>query len=444
MSYLNNMARNLLLGCGVPESILENYADECKISSDHLCHSSFMGVSDCTSSLPEGSVFLTGFGSSKQVSHHVFVTRFPCTEQKDGLLLPVISEKPSAMSEENWNFICNMHFGLIMFASPLDQGDMSLPEQIACGDLDGDTYFVCWNSEIISNMTSSSYKESDEDSSVDLTEEDECNLLKAAINTNFGGKMCDATVVEKTKEGSYLVKSGELEKHMSYDEITEEREILVDICSHRGKGKSIEIEILWGNEVKSWKKMHQIKNEMPNEVAEYARKKNLLCQKGWEWANTYVRNSEIVEIRDHRKESSLVEVEVLYDDGDLVWEPAKDIDVDILALYVQLKNINLNKKDWMWLKSAICEAKRNWFGVVQDHVCNVEYLSEHSKFVKKLCGKFKKRGDITNKDSIKFGRAYKHALEIIKHGGRVSLPQHLRDEVVSSTSTYADKFLKTV
>ena len=88
--------------------------------------------------------------------------------------------------------------------------------------------------------------------------------------------------------------------------------------------------------------------------------------------------------------------------------------------------------------------RKKLFGKVQKHLCDVKYLAHHNKFVKDCYRTYQDKGDITNQESIKLGLAYKHALELIKHNGRVCLPQHLRDKVVSHKSTYADKFLKTV
>ena len=65
----------------------------------------------------------------------------------------------------------------------------------------------------------------------------------------------------------------------------------------------------------------------------------------------------------------------------------------------------------------------------QERVGDVRHVSEHSRFVEALHRAHKKRGDIRNEDSIAFGRAFKRALDIGKHGGRVPLPSALRNEV---------------
>ena len=55
----------------------------------------------------------------------------------DAKLLEAVSQKPQNMTKENWNFLCSLRFGLVVFSAPL--GEMaSLPYQVGEGDLDGD------------------------------------------------------------------------------------------------------------------------------------------------------------------------------------------------------------------------------------------------------------------------------------------------------------------
>mmetsp|Transcript_19622 Transcript_19622/g.40030 ORF Transcript_19622/g.40030 Transcript_19622/m.40030 type:complete len:128 (-) Transcript_19622:1694-2077(-) len=70
-------------------------------------------------------------------------------EAKDGRIIHLISSKPRGMSDQNWNWLRSLSFGAVVFGNP-EKGHRPLPEIIANGDLDGDIYFVCWDTVILS------------------------------------------------------------------------------------------------------------------------------------------------------------------------------------------------------------------------------------------------------------------------------------------------------
>jgi hypothetical protein len=55
------------------------------------------------------------------------------------------------MSSSDWQYIQEIHFGGIIFGTPLP-GQPPMPNTIADGDLDGDLYFVCWSEDILSHI----------------------------------------------------------------------------------------------------------------------------------------------------------------------------------------------------------------------------------------------------------------------------------------------------
>ena len=55
------------------------------------------------------------------------------------------------MSEEDWGWLNSLGFGCVIFSNPR-KGQMSMPERIADGDLDGDWYVVCWDQKLLSYM----------------------------------------------------------------------------------------------------------------------------------------------------------------------------------------------------------------------------------------------------------------------------------------------------
>ena len=67
----------------------------------------------------------------------IFLSRSPALVPSDAKLLEVVGEKPQNMTKENWNHLCSLRFGTVVFSAPLD-GMPSLPYQVGEGDLDGD------------------------------------------------------------------------------------------------------------------------------------------------------------------------------------------------------------------------------------------------------------------------------------------------------------------
>ena len=57
------------------------------------------------------------------------------------------------MSKSTWDWLCKQSFGCILFANPKNSSVRPLPETIAGGDLDGDLYFICWDSVILNSLT---------------------------------------------------------------------------------------------------------------------------------------------------------------------------------------------------------------------------------------------------------------------------------------------------
>ena len=80
----------------------------------------------------------------------LFVTRSPCLEPTDGRIVPLVQHKPSAMSDEEWQWLRDKPFGTIIFARPKNRHHAApLPALIADGDLDGDLYFVLFDEELL-------------------------------------------------------------------------------------------------------------------------------------------------------------------------------------------------------------------------------------------------------------------------------------------------------
>jgi len=65
--------------------------------------------------------------------------------------LTTVTTQPFDMPKADWEFLDKLEFGSIIFSRP-NVGKMSMPEHIACGDLDGDLYLICWDPILLSHM----------------------------------------------------------------------------------------------------------------------------------------------------------------------------------------------------------------------------------------------------------------------------------------------------
>lgn len=144
----NAMYWHLLQINGVPEGAIQKYSEQSTEWAGRK-HASLLGIADATGELPKDTVFITGSGTVPESSPGscficpLMVTRFPCTEKDDLVVLNCIKSKPQNMTPEHWEFMEKLPFGMIVFAAPGD-GKLSIPQRIADGDLDGDCYTCLW------------------------------------------------------------------------------------------------------------------------------------------------------------------------------------------------------------------------------------------------------------------------------------------------------------
>ena len=148
-------------------------------------------MADPTDSIPPGFVFLTGLCGSQRPKE-VFLTRSPCTEASDGLVVRVCGEEDLNSFSDDWEFLSSLPFGAVVF--PL--GEPSLVSTINSGDCDGDMFFVLWHEGILAEMEKIDRLE---DNFVFRTDDE-------LVGTGFLHQgTTKAEVVGKAKDGNYLV-----------------------------------------------------------------------------------------------------------------------------------------------------------------------------------------------------------------------------------------------
>lgn len=150
-----NMIMRLWMSLGVPKALCIDYAKRSK-SWKGLGHAWVAGYADPTHAIPNGTVFVTGtvseLGENVLGSEpDIYVTRSPCLKPEDARLLPVLTERPDRMTEEQWELLTSLPFGAVIFPDA-EEGMLPLAAHIADGDVDGDLYFLCWQPDILAAL----------------------------------------------------------------------------------------------------------------------------------------------------------------------------------------------------------------------------------------------------------------------------------------------------
>lgn len=191
---LSSMIKRLFKSLHVPPKVTDYYVKKStttktsgviKSTSLELHHCTLRGVADPTSRIPPNTVFISGMEQMESFPNTIFITRFPCVKASDGRLVEVMRSKPDDMTESDYNWLRSLPLGVVIFGLPRN-GCLSIPQQIANGDLDGDRYLICWDLTILEHIQAEKIidvidednKENDEGSEMDW-EHDENWFSKA-------------------------------------------------------------------------------------------------------------------------------------------------------------------------------------------------------------------------------------------------------------------------
>jgi hypothetical protein len=380
-----------------------------------------------TGFIPSGHIFVTGLSSLKEGTHQrlqsIFITRSPCVNPDDVQMLPLLTKRPPKMPFADWKWLNQLPFGAVIFPLCQSPNETPLPETIAAGDLDGDLYFSCWDTNILSYLLKAD--KGDRWGNIELFDvvvkgEEEVGVAWketggiVEIISDDEDEECWMHTSTKTKGESYI----KYEFSQSNDDCDSVIEISSDddddsvlcLSNYYGSGASqaakeggriqilahreqecgtYEVEVLWQSGEKTWESLPRMKYEFPNHVSDYARKKKLTND-----IEFYLTDSE-------------------------------DEDDDCLL------------EDGAW-KSCELLGNDDWFQKAQKLMLHLPLMNDIGKLVgclfklNKLASENSTEG-IHDEDAIAFGAAYKKSLELEKHfeklGGRVYLPKHLHDQV---------------
>lgn len=394
------------------------------IKTDNL-YPQLVGVADPTLSLPKDSVFVSGLKST-DCSDKVFVTRYPGLVKDDAKLFSLVNSwKPQGMSDEEWSYLQSLPFGFIVFGKS-SESPLSLPEQVADSDLDGDNFHVLWDYKMIKLLKAAEVQNSisPETQNVGMTKtEDEyydCDIVIRSGKNSFK----DATVIGKVDDHSYEVQVGKETRIVPAEEIEGKQLEVLAIVGHHGNDLKVRWRLRNGDIKETMEKKSDMKRQIPNMVAEYAIEKNLLEHPDWRWAKRYVRDTYMKKIIKHEEKNGILNFTVRYDDGsaDSLTQNVMQKDApEMLYPYADEKNI-LPK----WRNEYVKSSSADWFNINQHYSCNLKLLKDQADLKKNfygLHGKMVEKNDIEAAEH--FDKAFKKALELRKHNGNIELPYHL-------------------
>lgn len=407
-------------------------------------HAFLIGVADPTDSIPEGHVFLTGMTcqDSDRIPDKVFLTRFPCTEASDGMVVEVCDERH--FLSEDYQFLCSLPFGTVVF--PL--GKPSLPSKINSSDLDGDLFFAIWDKSIVGQVK----RDNEYISEHDLTHDDEL------IGTMFVYNDRDAEVIGKDSEG-YRVElkarkgNGKGKKEtitLSEEKIMAGRRVLCKVIGHVIEKHQTMFQIEYSDnseERVSSRDLMWEHSSPPDVLTDYVYKNRLAWEReDCKWFQDHFGEVPIVMIIGHRSVGVEIELHCEYEDGERQWEPLQEHLVESKLLVGKYA-----KEEGLLTTDGWRDAANLWFREIQDLLV-VNRLYEVNLLVERCCGEWKeacglkqkrkkrgkpnpylKRGKAPGPNSaqaILWGRAYKHANELQKHVGKVELPLEYYRQII--------------
>lgn len=154
-------------------------------------------------------------------------------------------------------------------------------------------------------------------------------------------------------------------------------------------------------------------------------------------------------MNDLKLKNNICQAQVLYDgDFEMEWVEAKDVDVDLLHGYLmgneKRRRILEKSKKWNWLEKDIAKKQADWLDVLQTELTSPK-LHRYDLFIQSLHTEYKNLNRFHNQsDADAFGRAYKAANDVRKHGGRVKLPAHLRGVIATENRQYFNEFIENI
>lgn len=249
-------------------------------------------------------------------------------------------------------------------------------------------------------------------------------------------------------------KSGEIRRNVSVDKIrafTGQSYTVSKFTGNRKRNNKIEVQVEYENGKHEWKDLDVlIDNGFEDELAVYATENNLMEKDGWAFVKSVsLRDTPIIKVNELKLKNNTCQALVLFD-GDIQaeWVEAKSVDIDILYEYLlaneKRRNVLQKSKKWSWLDNQIAKKQADWVELLQMELLSPK-LHRYDLFIKALHKEYKNLNFHHNQsDAEAFGRAYKAANDVRKHGGRVKLPSHLREWIATGKRQFFHEFIEDI
>ena len=301
-----------------------------------------------------------------------------------------------------------------------------------------------WDNEIIDNITN------DGDISIDFLDDELVGVTFFHKIVEDGGKSYKSEAVRKLQQNPdlYLVeiltgpKKGETAQ-LTGGQISSNRGEIIKVISHQswGEGRHEEIlnfDCLWDygkQELLSITDISRRHVYPPQAISEYILSNGLLKSstlpaKFAKWINDNLGTEIVEEVTDHRTGADgKLEILCRYSDNAEEWCPIDEVKNDkddkvLLAAYAS-KNELLGKPGFRQMKGY-------WLEKVHEMMCKKGRTNEIQRLVQHLYGAWKKsfnNNGANHHDTLTYGRAYKKANEMEKHGNLIELPYALYKKV---------------
>jgi hypothetical protein len=402
---LSDMICRMLIGLGVPVALMNEYVRRSQ-RREKLRHAWIVGVADPTGGIPEGHVFVTGFHDNHP--GQVFITRSPCLEASDAKLLPLLLEKPSSMTQFQWDWMRKLPFGAVIFGNPIKESEPTLPETIADGDLDGDLYLICWSKNIVSRIEAAN-----KDRIVNVLEcYHDGGELRVVLENFLGVRKEYSTRKVLKRRGAITAAVRYVEEHsgravehlkrlLPAPELPMYRKVapqLERIISHRRFNKRVDVEVQWRGGNAIFEPIEMVLDGFPDAVIAYAKRHK-------QWRKDSVFKAVLAHLNKEKRNKS--------------------------------RALERGRKLSVMGDSPSLAQEENWFTKAQAHMLDLAKRDKITRFVcslYKLCVQHSKDGDfgeqnIDDPDAMAFGRAFKLSLKIEKHDVRVPLPAQYKDRI---------------
>jgi len=178
-------------------------------------------------------------------------------------------------------------------------------------------------------------------------------------------------VIKKVGENEYDVRFKNETKTFHKDKLFEGHYVVEEILDHRKISNKTEVQILWNSGMKTWNGLSEKRAEIPDLLAEYACQKDILNKYGWKWSKKHVQISHLKNILGHRDNDGIIDIHIIYDDGNTKWVPVEYEQWDETFQYAVANDLT-DTEEWEWTWEYEQKNQNEWFSKSQIELTNTQ------------------------------------------------------------------------